>query len=138
MANVPRVLHFWRERDGRASRRDPRYSADAFRRCKIHFLRHGRLSGHASVGIWGAGRVGKAFARTLAEEGVRVRHFFDIDPRKIGQRIDGARVRDARDAGEPGGAYLLVAVGSNGARELIRAELAVLGMREPRDYRCVA
>ncbi len=138
MANVPRVLHYWRERDGRASRRDPRYSADAFRRCKIHFLRRGRLSGHESVDIWGAGRVGKAFARTLAEHGIHVRDFFDIDPRKIGQRINGARVRDAHEVGDPGGGYLLVAVGSNGARELIRAQLAELGMREPRDYRCVA
>ncbi len=138
MANVPRVLHFWRERDGRASRRDPRYSADAFRRCKIHFLHQGRLRGHESVGIWGAGRVGKAFARSLAEHGVRVRDFFDIDPRKIGQRIDGARVRDAREVGDFSEGYLLVAVGSNGARELIRAELAERGMREPSDYRCVA
>ncbi len=138
LANVARVLHFWRERDGRASRRDPRYSADAFRRCKIHFLRLGCLRSHESVGIWGAGQVGKAFARSLAEHGIRVREFFDIDPRKIGQQILGAPVRDAREVGETGGAYLLVAVGSNGARELIRAQLAELGMREPRDYRCVA
>ncbi len=138
LANVSRVLHFWRERDGRASRRDPRYSADAFRRCKIHFLRLGCLNGHESVSIWGAGQVGKAFARSLTEQGLGVREFFDIDPRKIGQEILGAPVRDACEAGQTGGAYLLVAVGSNGARELIRAQLTELGMREPRDYRCVA
>jgi glycosyltransferase involved in cell wall biosynthesis len=138
LANVPRVLHFWREGDGRVSRSDPRYSPEAFRRCKIHYLREGLLKHCRVVNIWGAGRVGKEFARSLADQGVRVASFFDIDPRKIGQEIHGAVVRPAGEVTRHRDDYLLVAVGASGARELIREELAETGFEEPRDYCCVA
>jgi glycosyltransferase involved in cell wall biosynthesis len=138
LANVPAILYFWRERDGRASRTDPRYSADAFRRCKIHYLRQADLSGRASVSVWGAGRVGKDFARSLDATGVTVESFFDIDPRKIGQEIHGAPVHDARDVTRLLDSYLLVAVGAAGARGLIREELDAAGLQEGAQYRCVA
>ncbi len=138
LANVPRVLHFWRECDERASRTDPRYSNEAFRRCKVHYLRQTCLDGHAAVSIWGAGRVGKDFARTLLDEGLELKDFFDIDPRKIGQEIYGAPVRDAARVGRHRLTYILVAVGAAGARPLIREWLDSAGFREPDDYRCVA
>lgn len=138
LANVPRVLHYWREGEGRASRSDPRYSAQAFRRCKIHYLRQGVLEGRGTVNIWGAGRVGKDFARALADKGLRVASFFDIDPRKIGQEIHGAAVRPVDDVTRHREHYLLVAVGSPGAREMIREELTRAGFEEPREYCCVA
>jgi glycosyltransferase involved in cell wall biosynthesis len=138
LANVPRVLHFWREGNHRASRTDPRYAPEAFRGCKIHYLRESCLKGHDAVNIWGAGRVGKDFARALKNEGVEVRGFFDIDPRKIGQQIYGAPVRDAHDVIRHRDTYLLVAVGAAGARELIRQQLDRAGFKEPEDYRCAA
>ncbi len=138
LANVPRVLHFWREGNHRASRTDPRYAPEAFRGCKIHYLRQSCLQRHDEVNIWGAGRVGKDFARALADNGVRIRGFFDIDPRKIGQQIYGAPVRDAQDVTRHRHTYLLVAVGAAGARELIREQLDRAGFSEPENYRCAA
>ncbi len=138
LANVPRVRHFWREREDRASRVDPRYSAESFRRCKIHYLRRGTLDGRQSVGIWGAGRVGKDFARTVRDAGLQLRWFFDIDPRKLGQSIYGVPVLDARDIGHHRETYLLVCVGAAGARELIRGQLAAAGFTEPAEFRCLA
>lgn len=138
LANVPRVLYYWRERDDRASRVDPRYSTESFRRCKIHYLRQDALDGRAAVRIWGAGRVGKGFARTLRAAGFDLRSFFDIDPRRIGQSIHGAPVLDARHVGRYRDAYLLVCVGAPGARELIRAQLAAAGFHEPGAFRCLA
>jgi glycosyltransferase involved in cell wall biosynthesis len=138
LANVPRVLHFWREGEGRASRSDPRYSPEAFRRCKIEYLRRNELAGRGALAIWGAGRVGKAFGRDLMEAGYRLAAFYDIDPRKIGQEIYGAPVRDAARIEARLDTYLLVAVGTAGARELIRERLECAGLGEPADYRCVA
>ncbi len=132
------MLHFWREGDKRASRTDPRYTPGAFRRCKVHYLRQSRLFGRSAVNVWGAGRVGKDFARALSDAGLVVHNFFDIDPRKIGQEIYGVPVRDAREAPRYRGPYLLVAVGAAGARALIRDELSAAGWREPEDYRCVS
>ena len=138
VANIPEILHYWREREGRASRVDPRYSAGAFRRCKIHYLRRSILAERTTVSIWGAGRVGKDLARALIDEGINVSVFFDIDPRKIGQEIHGAFVHDARDIDAITDSYLLVAVGAAGAREMIREELDSVGFEEPGNYRCVA
>lgn len=138
LANVPRVRLFWRESGERASRTDPNYSAEAFRRCKVHYLHRCLPQSRAAVYVWGAGRVGKAFARAVESGGAKLRGFFDIDPRKIGQTIYGAPVLDAAEAGRRRDAYLLVAVGAPGARALIRDELRAAGLEEPRDYRCVA
>ena len=138
LANVPRVLHFWRETDGRASRTDPRYSREAFLRCKIEFLRRGALKSRREVRIWGAGVVGKGLARALRSSGIEVAAFYDIDPRRIGQEVHGAPVLDIGEVARRRDAYLLVAVGAAGARELIRAELTAAGFCEPADYRVVA
>lgn len=138
LANVPKVLHFWREGEGRASRTDRRYSAEAFRKCKIHYLKRCEPRCREAVYVWGAGRVGKEFARAVVDGGTELLGFYDIDPKKIGQKVYGVPVWDAAEVGERRAAYLLVAVGAPGARDLIREELAVVGMEEPRDYRCVA
>ncbi|NIS03304.1 MAG: glycosyltransferase [Gemmatimonadetes bacterium] len=138
LANVPRVRHFWREREDRASRVDSRYAPESFRRCKVHYLRRSALDGRECVGIWGAGRVGKDFARTVLAAGLRLRWFLDIDPRKIGQSIYGVPVLDARVVARHRDAYLLICVGTAGARELIRRQLAAAGFSEPAQFRCLA
>ncbi len=138
LANVPRVRHFWRESRERASRTDPRYSPASFRNCKIYYLRRCVPQSRDAVYVWGAGRVGKEFARAVVREGAQLRGFFDIDPRKIGQNIYGAPVLDAAEAGTRREAYLLVAVGAPGARALIRDELGEAGLKEPLDFCCVA
>lgn len=142
MANLPRRLLGWRVRADRLSRRSTSYTPEAFRRCKVAHL-SAELPRERPLVVWGAGRVGKAFARTLAGAGREPAAFVDLDPRKIGQRIHGAPVLDpagleARLDGDPVAAYVLVAVGSPGAREEIRRTLASLGPREPEDFRTVA
>jgi len=146
LANVPRVLHDWRLGSHRHSERSSRYSAAAFRRLKIDHLR-GPL-GSAMVGrpvvIWGAGKVGKAFAREwIGSGGPALEAFVDLDPRKIGQEIHGAPVISPAGlaktfVGRDERPYVLVAVGSPGAREEIRAALAEMGAEEPADSRAMA
>lgn len=138
MAKVPRVLHRWRERPDRASRTDPRYSPAAFRRCKVHHLRRTLLRGRAGAVVWGAGPVGKMFARELLRQGERVRAFVDLDPRKIGQTIHGAPVIRPEEVDRFRGALALAAVGSADARQEIRHELERRGWREMEDFAAVA
>jgi glycosyltransferase involved in cell wall biosynthesis len=136
IGKAPDVLLDWRESASRLSRTDPRYSADAFRRCKVHYLGH-RIAGRDVV-VWGAGPVGKAFAKTLVGAGHRVAAFVELDRRKIGQEIHGAPV--IAPGGVPGfrGAYAVAAVGASGGREAIRAALTTMGWREPEDWCAVA
>ncbi|HEX6309577.1 MAG TPA: glycosyltransferase [Longimicrobiales bacterium] len=138
MAKVPEVLLRWRERPGRASRTEVRYGEDAFRRCKVHYLRHSVLNGHDGVIVWGAGPVGKAFALELQRQRVRVRAFVDLDPRKIGQNIHGAPVINPEQVQEYAGAFVISAVGQPNGRSEIRTVLDAQGFVEGRDFVAVA
>jgi hypothetical protein len=133
---VPEVLLEWRERPDRLSRTDSRYAEDAFRRCKVHFLGL-RIAGRPVV-VWGAGPVGKAFARALQHEGHKVVAFVDLDPRKIGQTIHGAPVVPPSAIGRYEKAFIVAAVGSADARAEIRDSLRAAGFKEPEDYCAVA
>lgn len=138
LANVPRVLLHWRESPERASRTEPRYTPGAFRRCKVQYLARTLAAGRDGVVVWGAGPVGKAFARELRAQRLRLRAFVDLDPRKIGQEIHGVPVIAPAEIDRYRGALAVAAVGSPGAREDIRAALDGAGWREMIDYCAVA
>ena len=137
-AKVPAVLLSWRERPDRLSRVDSRYSADAFRRCKVHWLLRGPLRGGRAAVVWGAGPTGKRFALELRRHGVQIAAFVELDPRKLGKRIHGAPVISPFDIGEYRGAFCVAAVGQVGAREEIRRALAAAEWREGADFVAVA
>ncbi len=139
-ANLDTQLLRWRVRADRHSLSSPRYSPDAFRGCKAHFLAEAFLPARPVV-VWGAGKVGKPLARALLHEGVSVHAFVDLDPRKIGQEIHGAPVLDPAGFEEliaRSNPYVLAAVGSPGARREIREALEGLGRRELQDFRACA
>ena len=138
LANVPEVLLDWRESAGRLTRVDPRYAIERHLALKARHLAAGPLSGRREVALWGAGQTGRAFARALGREGIAVGLFVEVDPRKIGRRVLGAEVVSFEQVERTRGLPLLVAVGTPGARDLIRAELRRRGFRELQDYRCVA
>ena len=146
LANVPEVLLDWRLGPHRHSERSARYSAAAFRRLKVAHLAGplGAAMRGRPVVIWGAGKVGKAFARAWLEAGgARLDAFVDLDPRKIGQEIHGAPVIDPaalerRFAGPGARPFVLVAVGSPGARSDIRRALDAMGAGGPGDGLAVA
>jgi cellulose synthase/poly-beta-1,6-N-acetylglucosamine synthase-like glycosyltransferase len=139
LAKVPEVLLLWRESEARASRVHPDYGPEAFRRCKIHYLRQTYLSRGRPALVWGAGRVGKLLARELIAAGTPLDGFVELDPRKIGQSIYGAPVFSLPDAlARRGAPFGLAAVGQAGAREEIRATLQAAGWIEGQDFCCVA
>ena len=136
--NVERVVLRWREHPERLSRTHAAYSLDAFVRCKVHHLRATLLRPFDAVVIWGAGPVGKSFARELAARDVSVRAFVDVDPRKIGKVVNGAPVVAVDDAPRFGGAFALGAVAGEEARTRIREMVAAHGRREGVDFVAVA
>ncbi len=139
-AKVPEVLYFWRDHPGRLTRSDGRYSVENFLRAKASFLLRGPLAGARPVIVWGAGQTGRRLSKHLLRGGAAIRAFLDIDPRKVGRRLRGIPVRAADELPElwAPGLLVLAAVSSRGARRLIRARLAGLGLTEGRDFLCVA
>jgi glycosyltransferase involved in cell wall biosynthesis len=120
-AKRPEVLLQWRDSGDRLTRTDPRYGRERFFSRKLEALLAGRLAPGEAVVIWGAGVVGKAWARALRQRGVALSAFVEVDARKLGQRIHGAPVVEVAAAGGFKDALHLAAVGQRGARERIRA-----------------
>jgi cellulose synthase/poly-beta-1,6-N-acetylglucosamine synthase-like glycosyltransferase len=146
LGKVPGIFHRWRERPERLSRTGEQYSPSSFLSCKVHYLRRTLLTDDRGAVIWGAGPVGKTFARALIAEGTRIEAFVELDPRKIGQVIHGAPVFDPSTAleryeGVAGGARSplhLAAVGQPGARSRIVEQLTEAGYSVLDDFVPVA
>jgi hypothetical protein len=151
MAKLPEPLYDWIDHPGRATRTHPAYTAEAFHACRAHHL--ARFLGDRGVIVWGAGRDGRRAARAMLRQGVDIRAFLDIDPRKIGRIAYGKPILEAggwlaarREMVAEGSAagsagplpIVLAAVGTEGARELIQGRLAAEGLREGPDYLCIA
>lgn len=137
LASVPRRLLAWRERPKRTSRVHPRYSRQAFRRCKVAFLLP-TLVKDRPVLVAGAGPTGKAFAREIVRQGGRLAGFVDVDPRKVGQTIHGVEVVAPARLGSFRAAFGVAAVAGADARAEIRGRFADAGFREMRDCCAVA
>ncbi len=132
------VLFDWFDHDGRLTRRDERYTPEAFDRCRREHLRTGPLRSVESVDLWGAGQAGKPWLRWLQSEGIRVRRLYDVSDRRIGQRVHGLTVRSPSMLAPADGTPLLIAVGAAGAREVIVPQLANGGYVEDADAWFVA
>jgi glycosyltransferase involved in cell wall biosynthesis len=109
----------WREHAGRLTRTDTRYSKRSFQAAKAHYLAAGRLRGHSPV-IWGAGPGGRLFHDLLRDEGVAIRGFLDVHPRRVGGEKRGLPVWPVEAVTKLEDAFIVVAVGAVGARKKIR------------------
>jgi glycosyltransferase involved in cell wall biosynthesis len=137
-AKVEETLVVWRDSPRRLTRTDSRYSPASFQALKLEALLRGPLARGRDVVVWGAGRVGRSWARALRGADRRVVAFVEVDPRKIGKQVAGAPVVAVADAGAWRGPLHLAAVGQKGARERIRAECSRLGLEDGRDLVPVA
>jgi glycosyltransferase involved in cell wall biosynthesis len=137
-AKVPQVLLGWREHAGRATRTDPRYAVENFLRAKAHYLMRGPLVGKEALLLWGAGQMGRRLSKHLVRAGAPLRAFIDIDPAKIGRIQRGAPIISPADLPALWATLrrpsLLAAVGSRGARPLIRSQLEAMGLVEGVDW----
>jgi glycosyltransferase involved in cell wall biosynthesis len=140
VSKVDRYLYFWREHTERLTRVDGRYSVENFLRCKAKYLLSGPLADCERVVVWGAGQTGRRLSKHLLRGGAPIEAFIDIDPEKIGGTLRERPIIDPDDLSMLMGSdtIVLAAVGSRGARKLIRGRLNAIGLIEGREYWCVA
>lgn len=124
---VPEVLFDWYDGRHRLTRRDDRYSPAAFDRCRLKHLLAGPLSQHTEVDLWGLGRTGRQWFRHLTHSGCRVRRIIEINPDRIDTFYKNTPIIDAMELNEYDGTPMVIAVGTAGARPLIRSHLNVRG-----------
>jgi glycosyltransferase involved in cell wall biosynthesis len=133
---LPEVLHRWTDHDRRLTRTDRRYHRDRHTALRARVLSE-RLAGRP-LAIWGAGERGIALCRALHSLGCTVGRFVEVNPRKVGQRIHGARVVFPEDLGPPSDEHIIASVGAQGARAEIRAWLDSRGFLEGVHFTCAA
>lgn len=116
---VREVLLDWTDHSERLTRTDRRYTRAAFNRCRRQHLCNGPLSNVDCVDLWGVGQTGKPWLRWLLAEKIDVRSAYDVNQRKLNERIHGVPVMHPDEMATADGTPLVIAVGAAGARELI-------------------
>ncbi len=135
LAKLPEVLLHWRESSGRLTRTDSRYSREAFDRLRAEFLaRDSRVHSSRPLVVWGAGRKSRRRAGLLLEQGLVFDAWIDIDPRKIGNIVQGIPVVPPEWLEQSSRPFVLVYVNNHGARDLIAADLNAMGYRRGEDF----
>jgi len=137
-AKVEETLLFWRQAEGRLTFSDPRYSVENFLRAKAHYLAAMLKGMGRPVALWGAGKTGRRLLKHLLREGIDVEAIIDINPDKIGRQMRGTPIVGLEYLDSAPDAFVVSAVSSANARQLIRDHLAGLGRVEPRDFICAA
>lgn len=135
---VAESLLTWFESADRLTRNDERYSNQAFDGCRKKYLLSGPLALCEKVYLWGVGNTGKPWMRWLQDNGIEIERCFDVSQKKIGQAIHGTRVEPPENLIGPADCPLVVAVGSDGARDLIIKFVNERGMELGKDVWFVA
>ncbi|QJB55078.1 glycosyltransferase family A protein [Pseudodesulfovibrio sp. zrk46] len=122
MAKADEELLIWNDPPTRLSRNHPRYDVDAFYRIKTEYLARWLADNnphHPTVHILGSGRTTRKRADLLLDHGIEFAAYYDVDPRKIGNIVNGVKVFDREDVPSPEDAFCIPYVASRGAREEI-------------------
>ena len=117
------VLFDWTDHPDRLTRTDSRYSPEAFMCCRQSHLLAGPLRGIRCVDIWGAGQTGKPWLRWLRAQNINVRRGYDVNERKVNERIHGVRIAHPTDMPVSDGTPLIIAVGADDARRSILPQI---------------
>jgi glycosyltransferase involved in cell wall biosynthesis len=138
MGKPEQVLYRWREHENRLTRTDGRYRPERFQAAKAHYLSRYRLRDKGPVIIWGAGPGGRLMHDLLRQEGVVIRGFLEVHPRRIGGRKRDLPVWSIDEIPRMKESFVLVAVGAAGVRPEIREFMQSHGRIEGQDYLFVA
>ncbi|WP_316896488.1 glycosyltransferase [Pseudodesulfovibrio indicus] len=137
MAKADEELLIWNDPPDRLSRTHSRYDVDAFYRVKTDYLARWLSRNnphHPVVHILGSGRTTRKRADLLLAHGIEFAAYYDVDPKKIGNTVNGVPVLNRADVPAPGEGFCLPYVASRGARAEIAEFLEGRGFVLGRDY----
>ena len=112
--------------------------AQAFDKIRAQYLSQDRRIQNKPLAFWGAGRKTRQRARYLLNKGFEPHVWIDIDPNKIGNRIDGVEVVEPAwleqadvDGNKP---FVLNYVTNHGARDIARTSIGYSMGQDYLDY----
>lgn len=137
MQKLPQTLLNWYDPPTRLSRTHANYDVDNFYALKTRYLARWLAQNnphHPEITIIGAGKTSRRRANLLREHGITIRCWIDVDPRKIGNIVDGIRVCGRNALPETGKGFCLAYLAGHGAAEELEPFLAAKGYRKGIDY----
>jgi glycosyltransferase involved in cell wall biosynthesis len=127
------VLHQWRDYSSRASRTDPHYSYEYLLDIKLYYFLQLDYNNTRPLTLWGAGKKGKAIAKTLIKNDIAFCWICD-NPKKIGQDIYGKKLKSFNYLKQIKNPQSIIAVANVEAQKQIRAYLKQLNLDSMKDY----
>ncbi|MFI3271207.1 MAG: glycosyltransferase [Pseudomonadota bacterium] len=159
MAKLPQNLVTWNDPPNRLTRTHDNYSDDAFASLRARYLAahlHTQISPSQACGqttehtpaqtcgqnagqarevyILGAGRMARRRARHLLDHGVAIAAWIDIDPKKVGNIVEGRRVLSLDQMPPPKTAMFVAYLAQHGASDELVSVLAVRGYVQGVDF----
>lgn len=139
IAVTPAPLLRWRDGSTRLSRSSTTYALERFVACKAHYLAGTWLQGETQYLLWGYGDTGRNLCRALASLGKHPAAIIELDPRKLGQTIQGAKVIAPQAIRSHAERHkIVISVSGQNARSDARLLASGLGLREGSDFVCAA
>ena len=120
MDKLPQKMLVWNDAPTRATRADNRYAREACDRLRAVWLARWLEKNnpfHPHVWVVGGGRVARQRLAPLWQHGAVPAAYVDIDPRKIGNRVQGVAVVGRASLPPPGQCCILNALTAHGAAE---------------------
>ena len=140
IAKIPEELLVWIDSDERLTRKDSRYSIDAFYQMKTRYLSSWIQQELESreLYIWGAGKKSSKRALILENFGTEIKGFIDIDSKKIGKEISKKPIISYKKIPELKSPFILSYVGNRGAGKEVFEHLTKKGLIEGIDFLMVS
>ncbi len=135
---VPRRLLSWRNDPQRLSRTDARYDIRKFVACKAYFIAQDFLADSDQYVLQGFGGTGRTLCKALRALDKFPSLIVDLDPRRIGHIIHGAKVIHADDFGYQHGQKIIASVAGADNRQYLRDRLSGFGYHEVEEFICAA
>ena len=138
MEKLDEVLLDWRESEKRLSRVSDNYSRNAFDCIRAEYLSRDQRIHNRQIAFWGAGRKTRRRVQYLLDRGFEPAVWIDIDPKKIGNRINGVEVVEPawleQSIVDGDKTFVLNYVTNHGARDIARTYLHRIGYEMGKDY----
>ncbi len=133
VASVKKVLHYWRDHDGRTSRNDPKYADVSYFDLKLQYFLEIDHHPQRPLVLWGAGTKGKRLARMLASRNLNFRWLCN-NPQKWDVPIYGIPLFHTQSVEKLTDPQVIVAVSNPEEQGDIDEYLEELHLKRGRDY----
>lgn len=106
---IDKILHLWRDHDGRSSRNDANYADQNFTHLKVHYFQELDRNDNKELILWGAGRAGKSVAKLLMASSMSFTWITDNE-NKIGHNIYGTVLKSTDILNQKNNCQIITAI----------------------------